>query len=210
MLKHKFKSVEIEATKYVPGSGSEKENGRLNVWADVARALNSIKADPSKRNHIFFGGKMSLTIKGTPDFSSKRTYFYTSESYKENTSQIRKSKPVSKKEILAVLWPLTAKCKKGIESFENALGDVPLWLLPAMVIRGKPGRNQGSHMWNPVTLVSCLYSHGWVCHENKLQAIMEESFFDWLDEWEIKKELIFATKFRHSIPALITARNSLA
>lgn len=89
---------------------------------------------------------------------------------------------VTKREILAVDWPLHASFRQG--SLENALGDVPDWLCGARMSIGGRGKGKGSNTWNPAALGAALVDRGYAS-KNAITRVIHQHFDDWLDDWEL-------------------------
>lgn len=97
-------------------------------------------------------------------------------------------KGVSKAAILAVDWPLSVS--KNMELLKRALGDVKKlkWLQPATV--GQPGKaGKTSYQWNPALLANCMMGQGWIVSKSRVTRLMEESFSDYLPQWEEIEEM---------------------
>ena len=95
---------------------------------------------------------------------------------------------VSKAAILAVDWPLSVS--KNMELLKRALGDVKRlkWLQPATV--GQPGKaGKTSYQWNPALLANCLMGQGWIVSKSRVTRLMEESFSEYLPQWEEIEEM---------------------
>ena len=95
---------------------------------------------------------------------------------------------VSKAAILAVDWPLSVSKNMGL--LKRALGDVKKlkWLQPATV--GQPGKaGKTSYQWNPALLANCLMGQGWIVSKSRVTRLMEESFSEYLPQWEEIEEM---------------------
>ena len=96
---------------------------------------------------------------------------------------------VTKREILAVEWNLPMGKK-----LVNFLNDIPQWLRPALVSRGRPGGGiSGSHRWNPALLAICLFDTSslrkcWSVNRIGLDRVLERHFPEYLDEWRMAIE----------------------
>lgn len=88
---------------------------------------------------------------------------------------------LSKREILAVTWPLPHG-----RNLEPLLSDVPKWLVPALTNRGSQGK--GSSTWNPAAIADCLASKThhktWVINFGTLDFFIRKYFPAWIPEWE--------------------------
>lgn len=94
-------------------------------------------------------------------------------------------KAASLQDVIAQDWPIRETGKFSQASFRNALSDVPNWLEPAIVMRGRPGKS--SNLWNPAMIAYCLMAKG-VTNKGALTSHIRNYFPDWLPEWEEKKE----------------------
>jgi len=92
---------------------------------------------------------------------------------------------VSLQDVISNDWPIKEAPRFTQGSFKNALSDVPKWLEPAIVGRGKPGRS--SNVWNPAMIACCLKAKG-ASGIGALTAHIRNHFPDWLAEWEEIKD----------------------
>jgi len=90
---------------------------------------------------------------------------------------------ISKREVLAVDWPLHGKFDQG--SLSYALSDVPDWLKPARTERGSPGK--ASSLWNPAKLADCLVSKRYA-NQKAIGQFLGRHFAEWLPEWDKLQE----------------------
>jgi hypothetical protein len=88
----------------------------------------------------------------------------------------------TRRAILAADWPLPSNFK-----LENALSDVPKWLVTACVSRGAPGR--GSSTWNPAQLAVCLVTRTLVS-KSAVDRVIRRHFTDHIDEWVRSAEML--------------------
>lgn len=71
--------------------------------------------------------------------------------------------------------------------WDNALADVPDWLEPGVVMKGKRGNNKQSTLWDPVQIAVALYDKN--VSIKKLDAVFV-SLRDWSDEWQAASEYL--------------------
>lgn len=64
--------------------------------------------------------------------------------------------------------------------WNNALSDVPKWIEPCRVTRGRKGDKSAPATWNPVLIAAALFDKG--VPVKKLDAVFV-SLNDWADEW---------------------------
>jgi hypothetical protein len=86
---------------------------------------------------------------------------------------------IPKAKILMSEWPL--KGTYTIKSLADALGNQPLWLRPAIVIKGVAGVR--STTWNPALIGVGLVEKK---HSNRqtINRLIRTDFPDWIDDWE--------------------------
>ena len=65
--------------------------------------------------------------------------------------------------------------------WSNALSDVPKWIEPCRVMRGRKGDNSTSATWNPALIAAALLDKG--IPIGKLDAVFIH-LKDWADEWQ--------------------------
>ncbi len=90
---------------------------------------------------------------------------------------------ISKREVLAVDWPLHGLFNQ--ESLSAALSDVREWLKPARTALGSPGK--ASALWNPAKLADCLVSKRYA-NQKAIGLFLGRHFAEWLPEWERLQE----------------------
>lgn len=92
---------------------------------------------------------------------------------------------VPKHEILSVEWPLP----DNAPPLKKTLDNLPKWVEPACMKIGKVGKGaDGSHLWNPAILATCLNtrtSHkNWIVRREALTSFLRVSFPEYLEQWE--------------------------
>lgn len=95
------------------------------------------------------------------------------------------AKAATLQDVKAQDWPIRETAKFKQSSFRNALSDVPKWLEPAIVIRGKTGKS--STLWNPAMIAFCLMTER-KAGKGALTTHIRAHFSDWLAEWEKMNE----------------------
>lgn len=83
---------------------------------------------------------------------------------------------LTKKEMLANDWPIPASI-----NLARLLSDVPVWLEPARLGKGAPGK--ASALWNPAMLALCLATNKAIS-KTALNRYITKYTPDWADEWE--------------------------
>lgn len=83
---------------------------------------------------------------------------------------------LTKKEMLANEWPIPSRI-----NLERLLSDVPVWLTPARLNKGAPGK--ASALWNPAMLALCLAADKAIS-KTALTRYIANYMPDWADEWE--------------------------
>jgi hypothetical protein len=71
--------------------------------------------------------------------------------------------------------------------WRNALADVPKWLEPCRVMKGKPGNKRDCALWNPVLIAAALLDKD--VPIKKLDTVFVR-LKDWADEWEEKSDCL--------------------
>ncbi len=79
--------------------------------------------------------------------------------------------------------------------WSKALADVPKWLEPCRVLKGKPGNKRDSALWNPVLIAIALLDKG--IPIKKLDMVFVK-LKDWADEW---REILHFPRSRLKHPA---------
>lgn len=92
---------------------------------------------------------------------------------------------ISKREILAVGWPLP----QDAPPLQNILDEVPKWVEEACIKVGRRGKGaDGSHLWNPAILAACLATttpqKKWKANKAALTNLLSRSFPEYLQQWE--------------------------
>ena len=90
---------------------------------------------------------------------------------------------ISKREVLAVDWPLHGQFNQ--KSLSAVLSDVREWLKPARTALGSPGK--ASALWNPAKLADCLVSKRYA-NQKAIGLFLGRHFAEWLPEWERLQE----------------------
>lgn len=90
---------------------------------------------------------------------------------------------ITKREILAVDWPLYGQFNQ--DSLSAALSDVREWMKPARTALGSRGK--ASALWNPAKLADCLVSKEYA-KQKALSSFIGKHFNEWLSEWEKLQE----------------------
>jgi hypothetical protein len=83
---------------------------------------------------------------------------------------------LTKKEMLANDWPIPVRI-----NLKRLLSDVPVWLEPARLNRGAPGK--ASALWNPAMLALCLATNKAIS-KTALTRYIDTYMSDWGDEWK--------------------------
>lgn len=109
--------------------------------------------------------------------------------YSEHQTQKAKLNGVPKHEILSVEWPLPSDAPP----LQNTLDNLPKWVEPACMKIGRVGKGaEGSHLWNPAILATCLNtktSHkNWIVKRERLTNVLRVSFPEYLEQWEASLE----------------------
>ena len=100
-----------------------------------------------------------------------------------NNSEILKSEPVSvrtgitKQQAINAFEGLHFDC----DGWNNALSDVPKWIVECRVSRGRKGDKSTSAMWNPVLIAAALFEKN--IPIKKLDTVFVR-LKDWTDEWQ--------------------------
>lgn len=180
---------------------SQSERRTASVSTDAgARAGNKTstpeeapepKADPSPWNEqpVLSENGRTAASELLPDREGEQADSLKPDERRENHDSATATKEprlgITKKEILAVEWPLRGSFSQ--ESLERALSDVPQWLIRARVSKGSPGK--ASSLWNPAMVAACLVAQK---HSAKkaLDRFISSYFSDWLAEWDRCGEML--------------------
>jgi hypothetical protein len=92
---------------------------------------------------------------------------------------------VTKREILAVDWPLPPSAPR----LQNIIDSLPKWAEEACTKVGRVGKGaDGSHLWNPAVLAACLTTttaqKKWTVGKGTLTSFLRREFPDYLNQWE--------------------------
>jgi hypothetical protein len=74
---------------------------------------------------------------------------------------------------------------RDVSGWKKALSDVPQWLEPCRVLKGKRGSNKESTLWNPVLIAIALLDKS--IPIKKLDTVFVR-LNDWAEEWREKSE----------------------
>lgn len=102
----------------------------------------------------------------------------------EPQKEVVKAAGETKANILKADWPLSNRFNN--DSLTRALSDIPKWLIPALVTRGKAGKQ--SSTWNPALIASALLDKNYAT-KSALDRHLKSHFPNHVDEWERINEM---------------------